>query len=69
MSFNIGSINVNILGIPLINEGHMHDLLLTFGIGASITINSGFYDCLENHQNCTLDGALTLSNATTLSIY
>ncbi len=64
---NFGSIDVTALGIALVNGEHIHGVVFTPGIGANIAFASDLYDCDEN-ANCSMDGALTINNATSFYI-
>ena len=68
LTFNLGSIQMDVLGFPRITDGHLHGLVFEPGIAANFTLFSEYYDCDEVTQDCHINGVLTLKNATSLSI-
>lgn len=64
---HFGTIDISALGVGLVNNEHIHDVLFTPGVGARFVFDSDFYDCYEN-ANCYINGVLTLNNATSLDI-
>ena len=69
ISLNMGLIDMTVLFIPRVVEAHMHDVVLTYGTGASIEFNSGLFDCSEASQGCSFIGWLSLNNADFLKVY
>lgn len=65
---NYGPIDINFLGSPEVVDGHVHGAVFTPGAGANFAFSSDFFDCAEN-MDCSVDGILTLDNATSLYIY
>ena len=68
-TFNIGSIDIGVLGIPRVTDGHLHGVL--FSNPGILSFNSGFFDCSENSLNCDVVGEAYYngSSSDTLSIY
>lgn len=68
-TFNIGSIDVSVLGIPRVSGGHLHGLV--FSNPGILSFNSGFYDCSENSLGCAVEGEAYYNggNGDSLSIY
>lgn len=66
---NFGLIDISVFGSPEVTNGHVHGVVFTPGVGANFNFNSIFYDCDDNSQGCSVDGTLTLDNATSLDIY
>ena len=66
---NFGLIDITVFGSQEVTDGHVHNVVFTPGVGANFDFNSTFYDCEENDQGCSVDGTLTLDNATSLDIY
>lgn len=64
---NLGSINMSVLGIVVADEEHLHGVVFTPGVGANFSFASDFYNC-EEETDCSIDGALTVDNATSLDI-
>ncbi|QVL42065.1 MAG: hypothetical protein KFB92_11290 [Alcanivorax sp.] len=66
---NFGDISVSasILG-PWVNAEHVHGVVFAPGVGANFAFDSDFYDCGET-ANCSIEGILTINNATSLEIY
>lgn len=65
---NLGAIDLAIFGIPLIADGHLHGVVFTPGIGANFAFDSEFYGCDDESQGCWVEGALTVTNATSLDV-
>lgn len=65
---HFGTISVSALGIGLVNNEHVHNVVFTPGAGANFAFDSDFYDCDEN-ADCYINGVLTLNNATSLDIH
>lgn len=67
---NFGNITVdaNLVG-NLVNAEHLHGVVFTPGVGANFAFSSPFFNCDEEEQDCSIDGVLTLDNATSLEIY
>ncbi|MBZ2188524.1 hypothetical protein K8B33_05420 [Alcanivorax sp. JB21] len=66
---NFGEIDITVLFIPRVRDGHVHGVVFTPGAGANFAFNSQFYDCDENDLGCSVEGVLTLTNATSLDIH
>lgn len=68
-TFNIGSIDISVLGTPRVTGGHLHGLV--FSNPGILSFNSDFYDCSENNLGCTVSGDAYYNggNGDTLSIY
>ncbi|WP_162925686.1 hypothetical protein [Isoalcanivorax indicus] len=66
---NFGEIDITVLGISRVRDGHVHDVVFTPGVGANFNFNSAFYDCDENDLGCTVNGTLSITNATSLDIH
>lgn len=66
---NVGPIDIEIFGSPQLANGHVHSVVFTPGVSANFAFSSDFYDCDENDQGCSMDGTLTLDNATSLDIH
>ena len=67
---NFGEIDINVLGSPEVVAGHVHSVVFTPGVGANFAfLNKTFYDCEEESQDCSVNGTLTLDNATSLDIH
>ena len=66
---NFGTINISVLFIPRVTNGHVHGVVFNPGVGASFDFNSSFFDCDENDLGCSVVGTLELSNATSLDIH
>ena len=64
---NFGAINVSALGINLVNNEHVHGVVFTPGVGANFSFASDFYNC-DEEGDCSIDGVLTVNNATSLDI-
>lgn len=64
---NFGTIDVTALGMNLVDNEHVHGVVFTPGAGANFSFASDFYDCNEN-ADCSINGVLTLDNATSLDI-
>ena len=64
---NFGSIDVSVFGIGLANSEHVRDVVFTPGVGANFYFNSDFYDC-DGDAGCSIEGTLTVNNATSLDI-
>ena len=64
---NFGSIDVSAFGISLVSQEHIHDVVFTPGVGANFYFNSDFYDC-DGEAGCSIEGTLTVNNATSLDI-
>lgn len=65
---NFGEIDISVIGIPRVTNGHVHGVVFNPGVGANFDFNSDFYDCDENELGCSVDGTLTVTNATSLDI-
>ena len=64
---NFGSIDVSALGIGLVNDEHVENVIFTPGVGANFDFNSDFFTC-DEEAGCSIDGTLTVNNATSLDI-
>lgn len=64
---NSGPIDVSALGIALVEGEHIHDVVFTPGVSANISFASDLYDCDET-SSYSMDGVLTLNNATSFHI-
>ncbi|MFP1682782.1 hypothetical protein ACLD0W_09735 [Alloalcanivorax sp. C16-1] len=65
---NFGAIDISVFGISRVSGGHVHGVTFTPGTGANFDFDSSFYGCDESDQGCTVDGTLTVTNATSLDI-
>ncbi len=67
---NFGTIDVSVLGVGLVNNGHLHGVTFTPGVGANFDFTGpkDFFNC-DEEEECTIDGVLTLDNATSLDIF
>lgn len=69
-STSLGSVDLNAPFGPWIEEEHLHGVVFTSGVGAALDLsNKIFFDCDEQETGCSIDGILTLNNATSLDIY
>ncbi|MBL7250214.1 hypothetical protein [Alloalcanivorax marinus] len=67
---NLGDISVDVSLVGnLVNAEHLHGVVFTPGIGANFSFSSPLYNCDEEEQDCSIDGVLTIDNATSLEIY
>lgn len=64
---NFGTIDVSVIGIDLVEGEHVHGVTFTPGVGANFAFSSDFYDCNDN-EGCSINGVLTVDNATSLDI-
>ncbi|MAO60697.1 MAG: hypothetical protein CL549_13150 [Alcanivorax sp.] len=64
---NFGTIDVDVFGIDLVSSEHVHSVVFTPGVGANFAFASDFYDCDDN-ASCSINGVLTVNNATSLDI-
>ena len=64
---NFGDISVTALGMTLVDNEHVHGVVFTPGVGANFDFQSDFFDCEEN-GDCSIDGTLTVNNATSLDV-
>ncbi|MEP2591652.1 hypothetical protein [Marinobacter alexandrii] len=65
---NFGPVSVAALGAALVDGEHIHDVVFTPGVGANISFASDLYDCNES-QDCSMNGVLTITNATSFDIH
>lgn len=65
---DFGAIDINVLFIPRVSGGHVENVVFTPGVGANFNFNSEFYDCDGGEQGCSVNGTLTVTNATSLDI-
>jgi hypothetical protein len=68
---NFGTIDVSAAGSPLVSNGHLHSVIFTPGVGANFNFTGPkkFFDCNDDELGCTIDGVLTIDNATSLDIH
>ena len=67
---NFGSADVSSPAGTLLSGEHLHGVVFTPGVGATLDIsNKAFFDCDETEGDCSVDGVLTLGNATSFYIY
>ena len=59
-TFNIGSIDISVLSVLRIADGHIHNLV--FSNPGAIAFDSAFYDCDENDLGCTVNGIVHYNN-------
>ncbi|MFP1682781.1 hypothetical protein ACLD0W_09730 [Alloalcanivorax sp. C16-1] len=65
---NLGAIDHIIFGTPRVENGHLHEVVFNPGTSANLVFNSQFYDCDDEDQGCSINGTLTVTNATSLDI-
>ncbi len=67
---NFGEIDVSATLIGnLVSGGHLHGVVFTPGVGANFAFSDKtFFDCEENDLGCSIDGVLTVDNATSLDV-
>lgn len=65
---NFGEIDINVL-FPRVTDGHVHGVVFTPGNPATFSFNSDFFNCDEEDQGCSVNGTLSLDNATSLEVY
>ena len=68
MVFQMGSIDMTVLGLSRLEDGHLHDVTFTLGTGALFDFYSEYYDCGEAELGCQIDAVLSLTNASSLDI-
>lgn len=61
-------IEVQVFGIPVVTDGHVHNVEFTPGCPASFDFDSEFFDCDEEGLGCSVDGLL-VSEIDCLNIY
>jgi len=66
---NFGDITVSSLLGTYVQDEHVEGVIFTPGVGATFDFsNKTFYSC-DEEAGCTIDGILTLDNATSLDVY
>lgn len=67
---NFGSVGIISPISTWMVDGHLHDVVFNPGVGANFDFsNKMFFDCDEEETGCSIDGILTINNATSLYIY
>ncbi|MEO1892301.1 MAG: hypothetical protein ABGX84_05775 [Alcanivorax sp.] len=66
---NFGSVSVSSFLNTYVDNGHLHGVVFTPGVGATFDLgNKSFFSC-DEEEACSLDGVLTLDNAMSLDIH
>lgn len=66
---NFGAITVGSPAGTLVDGEHLHGVVFTPGTGATFDFTGKtFFNCEEEEQDCSIDGILTLDNATSLDV-
>jgi len=67
---NFGSADVSTPTGTLLSGEHLHGVVFTPGVAATVDFsNKTFFDCEETEGGCSIDGILTLDNATSFDIH
>lgn len=68
---DFGAITVSVFGSAVVDGEHVRSVVFTPGVGANFAFTGpkNFYDCSGDEADCTIDGTLTVDNATSLDIY
>lgn len=67
---NFGTIDVSAPTGTLVSGEHLHGVIFTPGVGATFDFTGPktFFDCDETEGDCSINGILTLDNATSLDV-
>ncbi|MBU57754.1 MAG: hypothetical protein CL543_02645 [Alcanivorax sp.] len=67
---NFGNITVSSPAGTLVDGEHLDGVIFTPGTGATFDFsNQTFLNCADEEQDCSIDGILTLDNATSLDVH
>ncbi|MBM1144415.1 hypothetical protein GN155_011565 [Alcanivorax sp. ZXX171] len=68
-NFGTATISVTLIGI-LVEDEYLNGMVFTPGVGATLDFNDkSFMSCDAGEESCSVDGSLTLDNATSFDIY